>query len=112
MKKEKTFILVVLALILLGWGVASEAPGQAPVKTDNTDPSLNPESSLTFLKSLNWLRYLASGERSALHTKSVPSSQDNGTTITSKTETQYAVIYGCDGAKIPSYLLANYFDLS
>jgi len=108
MKKEIVFIWVVLALILLGSGVAGAATGKATVKPDNTDASLNPESTLTFLRNLRWLRYLASGETSALCTKSVPSSQDNPTTITSKTETQCTVIYGCDGEKIPSYLVTNF----
>jgi len=108
MKKEIAFILVVLALILLGFGVAWAVTGRTAVKPDNAGASLNAESTLTFLRNLRWLRYLASGKTSALRTKSVPSSQDNPTTITSKTETQCTVIYGCDGAKIPSYLLTNF----
>jgi len=108
MKKEIAFILVVLALILLGSGVAWAATGKATVKPDNTDASLNPESTLTFLRNLRWLRYLASGEKSTLNTKLGPSSEKNPSAITSKTETEYAVIYGCDDTTIPSYLLTNF----
>jgi len=77
MKKEIAFILVVLALILLGIGVAWGATGKEVVKTHNTDASLNPESTLTFLRNLKWLRYLASKKNSTLGDESVPSSSEN-----------------------------------
>ena len=77
MKKESAFILVVLALILLGIGVAWGATGKEVVKTHNTDASLNPESTLTFLRNLKWLRYLASKKNSTLGDESVPSSSEN-----------------------------------
>ena len=77
MKKEIAFILVVLALILLGIGVAWGATGKEVVKTHNTDASLNPKSTLTFLRNLKWLRYLASKKNSTLDDESVPSSSEN-----------------------------------
>ncbi|TKJ44896.1 hypothetical protein CEE35_06105 [Candidatus Aerophobetes bacterium Ae_b3b] len=74
MKKETTFILVGLALIRVGFGVAWRATEKATVKNDDTDASLNLESTLFFLRNLSWLRYLASVKRSTLSTKPVPSS--------------------------------------
>lgn len=101
MKKETTFILVGLTLTRVGFGVAWRAAEKATVKTDNTDASLNLESTLSFLKNLNWLQYLANIKRSTLSTKSVPSSKKNHPTpIASKIETRYTVIFGYDGAKL------------
>ena len=77
MKKKITFILVMLALILLGIGVAWRATGKEVVKTHNTDACLNPESTLTFLRNLKWLRYLASKKNSTPGDESVPSSSEN-----------------------------------
>lgn len=73
MKKETTFILVGLTLTRVGFRVAWRATEKATVKTDNTDASLNLESTLSFLKNLNWLQYLANIKRSTLSTRSVPS---------------------------------------
>ncbi len=77
MKKEITFILVGLALIRVGFGIPWRATEKATVKTDNTDASLNLESTLSFLRNLSWLRYLASKKNSTLGDESVPSSSGN-----------------------------------
>lgn len=70
---------------------------------------LNTESTLTSLKNLGWLRYLARGKMDNPDRKSIfPHPETDSTAITSKMETTYAVIYGYQGAEIPSYLTANF----
>ena len=109
MNKEVAFILVVLVLILLTFGVIWGAAGGETVKTHNSNAFLKAESALISLKNLKWLRCFASARMDALDGKSTfPFSKDNSTAITSKSETKYAVIYGCDGKKIPSYLVAHF----
>ena len=109
MKKEIIFVLVMLALVLLGAGIVWGVTAQGADKTGDTDIFLNTESSLTSLKNLGWLRYLTNSKVDTPDRKSVfPSSKTDSTAITSKIETTYAVIYGYQGAEIPSYLTANF----
>jgi len=109
MKKKVIFILVMLALVLLGAGIAWGVTAQGADKTGDTDIFLNTESTLTSLKNLGWLRYLTSSKVDTLDGKSVfPSPKTDSTAITSKIETAYAVIYGYQGAEIPSYLTDNF----
>ena len=108
MKKEIAFVLVV-ALTLLSDAVVGRVAGQVAVKTDNSEVSRNLESVLSVLRDLRWLKHLANTNKSPLSTMSFPSSSKNGLiTITSKVETRYAVIYGCNGAEIPPSLEADF----
>jgi len=56
------------------------------------------------------LRYLATADNSSSDVKVAepPSESNLPGTITSKIETTHAVIYGYEGTKIPSYLVANF----
>lgn len=109
MKKEIIFVLVMLALFLLGAGIAWGVTGQGADKTGDIDIFLNTESTLTSLKNLSWLRYLTSSKVDTPYRKSVfSSSKIDSAAITSKIETAYAVIYGYQGAEIPSHLTANF----
>ena len=76
---------------------------------DKTYTSRAPQSTLTSLKNLGWLTYLARGKMDNPDKKSVfPSPKTDSAAITSKMEITYAVIYGYQGAEIPSYLTANF----
>lgn len=109
MKKKIIFVLVMLALVLLGAGIAWGSTRQEADKTADTDIFLNAESSLTSLKNLGWLRYLARGKMDNPDKKSAfPSSETDSAAITSRVEITYAVIYGYQGAEIPSYLTGNF----
>lgn len=109
MKKEIIFVLAVLVLALLGVGITWGVTGQGADKAADTDVFLNTESTLTSLKNLGWLRYLARGKRDNPDRKSIlPSPKTDSSAITSKIDTAYAVIYGYQGAEIPSYLTANF----
>jgi len=106
---EIIFVLVMLALFIMRAGIAWGVTGQGADKTGDTDIFLNTESTLTSLKNLSWLRYLTSSKVDIPDRKSVfPSFKIDSTAITSKIETAYAVIYGYQGAEIPSYLSANF----
>jgi len=68
------------------------------------------QSALTALRNLKWLRYLAVEDDSSSggEVPGAPSENSAKGTITSTIETTYAVIYSYEGAKIPSYLIANF----
>jgi len=109
MKKKIIFVLVMLVLVLLGAGIAWGVSAQGADKTGDTDIFLNTESTLTSLKNLGWLRYLTSSKVDNPDRKSAfPSPKTDSTAITSKIEITYAVIYGYQGAEIPSHLTANF----
>lgn len=109
MKKGIILLLVMLALVLLRAGIAWGVTGQGADKTGDIDIFLDTESTLTSLKNLSWLRYLTSSKVDTPDRKSVfPSPKTDSIAITSEIETTYAVIYGYQGAEIPSYLTANF----
>lgn len=68
------------------------------------------QSALTALRNLKWLRYLTAEDDSSSggEVPGAPSENSAKGTITSTIETTYAVIYSYEGAKIPSYLIANF----
>lgn len=109
MKKEIIFVLAVLALVLPGAGITGAVIAQGADKTADTDIFLGTESTLSSLKNLIWLKYLTSSKVDTPDRKpAFPSSKTDSIAITSKMETTCAVIYGYQGAEIPSYLTANF----
>ncbi len=109
MNKRDTLILAVLVLILLGFGASWGSAGGETVKTHNSNVYLESESALISLKNLKWMRYFASARMDTLDRKSAfSSSRANLTAITSKSKTKYAVMYGCNKTKIPSFLVSDF----
>ncbi|TET09566.1 hypothetical protein E3J84_05000 [Candidatus Aerophobetes bacterium] len=86
-----------------GWSFGCNNIGKIYVFRD-------PQSTLVSLETLSWLERLSASDQFSCgaETANLPSENSLKETITSRTETVHALIYGYKGEKIPPYLVANF----
>lgn len=108
--RAKILGFLALALVLI-----PEVGNSQPLSRDHSNvykayAFRNSQSTQNALRNLKWLRCLAAKDDSSsgAEVAELPSQDSPEGTITSRGETIHAVIHGYNGAKIPSYLVANF----